>query len=166
MELVKKMRKIKFNNNSQDLENKNNNLKNNKTRLDETLINSDKINILMHEISLHQLLRCTNIYCKLFNDIIVDDSLNKFLDILEVISKNVYKLGLCNCIKEKNTINSTSINLLSCLIPIDKLDNYNIERMGGNFNNASNFQNHLDTNYISNAIKSKTFFDNGKAKFI
>ena len=172
MELVKKIRKIKFNNNSQDLENKNNtikeedenenenynnNLKSKRTRLDETLINTDKINILMHEISLHQLPRCTHIYCKLFNDIIEDDSINKCLDILEDISKNVYKLGLCNCIKEKNTINSTSINLLSCLIPIDKLDNYNIERMGGHFNIANNFQNNLDTNDISNAIKSKTF---------
>ena len=119
----------------------------------------------MHEISLHQLPRCTHIYCKLFNDIIEDDSINKCLDILEDISKNIYKLGLCNCIKEKNTINSTSINLLSCLIPIDKLDNYNIERMGGHFNIASNFQNNLDTNDISNAIKSKTFFDSGKANY-
>ena len=101
MELVKKIRKIKFNNNLQDLENKNNNLKSNRTRLDETLINSDKINILMHEILLHQLPRCTHIYCKLFNDIIGVDSLNKWLDILEDISKNVYKLGLCNCIKKK-----------------------------------------------------------------
>ena len=181
MELVKKMRKIKFNNNSQDLENKNNtikeedenendnyninNLKSNRTKLDETLINSDKINILIHEISLHQLPRCTHIYCKLLNDITEDDSLNKCLEILEDISKNVYKLGLCNCIKEKNKISSTSINLLSCLIPKDKIDNYNIERMGGNFNNFNNSQNNEDNNDISKTIKSKTFFDSGKANY-
>ena len=184
MELIKKMRKIKFNNNSQDLENNNNNntikeedenenndnyninLKSNRTKLDETLINSDKINILMHEISLHQLPRCTHIYCKLFHDIQEDDSLNKCLDILEDISKNVYKLGLCNCIKEKNKINSSSINLLSCLIPKDQIENYNIERMGGNFNNNFNFfQSNEDYNDIPRANKSKTFYDSGKANY-
>ena len=37
--------------------------------------------------------------------------------------------------------------------------------MGGNFNNANNFQNNWETNDISNAIKSKTFYDSGKANY-
>ena len=182
MEILKIMRKIKFNNNSQDLENKNNNtikeevenendinmnLKSNRTRLDETLINSDKINILMHELSLHQLPRCTHIYCKLFNDIAEEDSLNKCLEILEDISKNVSNLGLCNCIKEKNKINYASINLLSCLIPKDKLDSYNIERMGGNFNNFNFFNSNEEyNNDIAKTLKCKTFFDSSKGNHL
>ena len=59
--------------------------------------------------------------------------------------------------KKKNEINTTSINLLSCLIPKDNLDNYNIETMGGNINyHDNNNNNHA----ISKTIKSKTFLDN------
>ena len=50
-----------------------------------------------------------------------------------------------------------TINLLSCLIPKDNLDNYNIETMGGNINyHDNNNNNHA----ISKTIKSKTFLDN------
>ena len=177
MEIVKKMRKIKFNDNSQELENKKNNTikeedeneidnyNNNLKKLDENLINSGKINILMQEISLYQLPRCNHIYCKLFNDITEEDSLNKCLDILEDISKNICNLGLCNCIKEKNKINYASINLLSCLIPKDKLDDYSIEGMGGSINNINFVQSKKDFNDISKSIKSKTFFDSSKVNF-
>ena len=117
MQIIKKMRCIKFNNNFNETnrnntikeedenDNENGNLKN--TKLDENLISSEKINHLMHELSLYNLPRCVHIYSKLFNDLTEEDSINKCLENLEEISKNNYKLGLCNCIKEKNKINMT-----------------------------------------------------------
>ena len=172
MKILKIMRYIKFNNNFKNYKNRNNtikeedenenenannyDMKSNKSKLNDNLINADKINNLMNELSLYQLPRCIHIYCKLFNDLTEDDSLNNCLENLEEISKNIYKLGLCNCLKKKNEINATSINLLSCLIPKDNLDNYNIETMGGNINYNDNNNNHA----ISKTIKSKTFLDN------
>jgi hypothetical protein len=167
MQIIKKMRCIKFNNNFNETnrnntikeedenDNENGNLKN--TKLDENLISSEKINHLMHELSLYNLPRCVHIYSKLFNDLTEEDSINKCLENLEEISKNNYKLGLCNCIKEKNKINMTSINLLSCLIPKDNLDNFNIETMG-NFNNNNN-EEEEENHKVSKPSKSKTFLD-------
>ena len=173
MKILKIMRYIKFNNNFKNNKNRNNtikeedenenenannyDMKSNKSKVNDNLINADKINNLMNELSLYQLPRCIHIYCKLFNDLTEDDSLNNCLENLEEISRNVYKLELCNCLKKKNEINTTSINLLSCLIPKDNLDNYNIETMGGNINyHDNNNNNHV----ISKTIKSKTFLDN------
>ena len=173
MKILKIMRYIKFNNNFKNYKNRNNtikeedenenenannyDMKSNKSKVNDNLINADKINNLMNELSLYQLPRCMHIYCKLFNDLTEDDSLNNCLEHLEEISRNVYKLELCNCLKKKNEINTTSINLLSCLIPKDNLDNYNIETMGGNINyHDNNNNNHA----ISKTIKSKTFLDN------
>ena len=173
MKILKILRYIKFNNYFKDNKNRNNtikeedenenenannyDMKSNKSKLNDNLINADKINNLMNELSLYQLPRCIHIYCKLFNDLTEDDSLNNCLEHLEEISRNVYKLELCNCLKKKNEINTTSINLLSCLIPKDNLDNYNIETMGGNINyHDNNNNNHA----ISKTIKSKTFLDN------
>ena len=173
MKILKIMRYIKFNNNFKNYKNRNNtikeedenenenannyDMKSNKSKVNDNLINADKINNLMNELSLYQLPRCIHIYCKLFNDLTEDDSLNNCLEHLEEISRNVYKLELCNCLKKKNEINTTSINLLSCLILKDNLDNYNIETMGGNINyHDNNNNNHA----ISKTIKSKTFLDN------
>ena len=142
MEIIKKMRYIKFNSNFQDFTNRNNTIKEEDENENENpnaksikenkenLINNDKINTLIYELSLFQLPRCVHVYCKVFNDLAEEDTINKCLENLENISKNIYQLGLCNCIKEKNRRNTTSINLLSCLIPKDNLDNYNIERIG------------------------------------
>ena len=169
MQIIKRMRCIKFNYNFKEICNRNNtikeedendnenaNIKNNK--LDDNLISSEKINRLIHDISLYNLPRCVHIYCKLFNDLNEEDSINKCLENLEEISKNNYKLGLCNCIKEKNKINMTSINLLSCLIPKDNLDNYNIETMG-NFNNNNNINNEEESPKVFKASKNRTFLD-------
>ena len=170
MKIIKIMRFLKFNNNFRDIANKNNTIKeedenenengninydnkSNKSKINDNLVNSEKLNKLIQELSLYQLPRCVHTYTKLFNDLTEEDSLEKCLENLEDISKNINKLGLCNCLKEKNGINATSINLLSCLIPKDNLDNYNIETMGGNINfNDSNHE-------ISRKIKSKTFLD-------
>ena len=144
MEIIKRLRYIKYNSNFQDVTNRNNTIKEedefenenakNMTEKDPNLIDNDKLNALMYELSLYQLPRCVHIYCKVFNDLTEEDTINKCLDNLEETSKNVNQLGLCNCIKEKNKKNTTSINLLSCLIPKDNLDDYNIERIGENNN--------------------------------
>jgi hypothetical protein len=144
MEIIKRLRYIKYNSNFQDVTNRNNTIKEedefenenakNNTDKDPNLIDDGKLNALMYELSLYQLPRCVHIYCKVFNDLTEEDSINKCLDNLEETSKNINQLGLCNCIKEKNKKNTTSINLLSCLIPKDNLDDYNIERIGENNN--------------------------------
>ena len=182
MKVIKKMKYIKFSNNSRNLTNRNNTIKeeeelenvpvsNKNTRLGLTLkssksradisVNGDKVNNLMYELSHYQLPRCVHIYCKLFNDITEEDSLYQMLEMLENISKNVNKLELCNCIKEKKDFNITSINLLSCLIPKDNLDNYNIEIMNTNFTNnmLENGDNENGDENLKN-VKSKTMLDN------
>ena len=145
MEIIKRLRYIKYNSNFRNIANRNNTIKEedeneneniNKNSIkekDPNLIDNDKLNALLYELSLYQLPRCIHIYCKVFNDLTEDDTINKCLENLEEISKNIHQLGLCNCIKEKNK-NTTSINLLSCLIPKDNLDDYNIERIGENNN--------------------------------
>ena len=189
MEILKKMRCIKFNNNLKDFSNRNNTIKeeeenenenalnvnslniksskSNRTKIEETIIRSDKINILMHEFSLCQLPRCVHVYCKLFHDLTEEDTINKCLEKLEDISKNIYNLGLCNCIKEKQRISSTSINLLSCLIPKDNLDNYNIERMGVNLFNEEDINNKAieeNSPLLKNSKKNRTFFDGSRPR--
>ncbi len=182
MKVIKKMKYIKFNCNPRNLTNRNNTIKeedeienaavsNKNTRLGLTLkssksradisVNGDKINNLMYELSHYQLPRCVHIYCKLFNDITEEDTLYQMLEMLENISKNVNKLELCNCIKEKKDVNFTSINLLSCLIPKDNLDNYNIEIMNTNFttNMLENGDNENGDEKLKN-VKSKTMLDN------
>lgn len=63
--------------------------------------------------------------------------------------------------KGKKEINITSINLLSCLIPKDNLDNYNIEIMTTNFTNnmLENGDNDSNVEKLKN-VKSKTMLDN------
>jgi hypothetical protein len=178
MIVLKKMRMIKFNYNFKDNttfenNNTNNTIKeedeneninavsksNNKSKEENNLINLEKLNNLIHELSLYQLPRCVHIYCKVFNDLTEEDTLSKCLENLEDISKNIYKLGLCNCIKEKNKKTTPSINLLSCLIPKDNLDNYNIEGMGTpNVSNKNNNNNNIAIiDQMPQDMKFKTF---------
>jgi hypothetical protein len=179
MIVLKKMRIIKFNYNFKDNttfenNNTNNTIKeedeneninavsksNNKSKEENNLINLEKLNNLIHELSLYQLPRCVHIYCKVFNDLTEEDTLSKCLENLEDISKNIYKLGLCNCIKEKNKKTTPSINLLSCLIPKDNLDNYNIEGLNINLNDNINENDNEEGIGIANNVKSKTMFEN------
>ena len=189
MLILRKMRCIKFNNNSNDFANNDNanknnntikeeeeneneninynltmNLKSNRTKIEENLISSDKINILMNEISQYQLPRCSHIYCKLFNELSEDDTFQKCLEKLEEIAKENVQLGLCNCNKEKNKMNLTSINLLSCLIPKDNLYNYNIERMGAYLNRDNNDANNNENSLVNKNVKSQTFFDKNNSR--
>jgi hypothetical protein len=180
MKVIKKMKYIKFNN-PRYLTNRNNTIKeeeefedlaisNRNNRLGLTLkssksrgeisINGDKLTNLINELSHYQLPRCVHIYCKLFNDITEEDTIYQMLEMLENINKNINKLELCNCIKDKKEFNFTSINLLSCLIPKDNLDNYNIEIMNTNFtsNMLDNGGNEYNIENIKD-VKSKTMFD-------
>lgn len=126
MKVIKKMKYIKFNKNPRNLTNRNNTIKEedefensvisnrNNNRLLLTLksskskgdisVNGDNLNNLMNELSHYQLPRCVHIYCKLFNDITEEDTIYQMLEMLENISKNVNKLELCNCIKEKKKL--------------------------------------------------------------
>ena len=133
-----------------------------KSRGGEGALSSEKKNNLIYEISHYQLPRCVHVYCKLLNDITEEDSIYQCLEMLDEISKNLNKLNLCNCIKEKKDGNITSINLLSCLIPKDNLDNYNIEALNINLNDNinENDNNNEEGQKISKDIKSKTMFEN------
>ena len=135
-----------------------------KSRGGENTVSSEKKNNLIYEISHYQLPRCVHTYCKLLNDITEEDSIYQCLEMLDEISKNINKLNLCNCIKEKKNGNTTSINLLSCLIPKDNLDNYNIEALNINLNDNIN-ENEKDNDKeegqkLSKDVKSKTMFEN------
>ena len=130
-----------------------------KSRGGEITVSSEKISNLMYEISHYQLPRCTHVYCKLLNDITEDDSVSQCLEMLDEISKNISKLNLCNCIKEKKDENITSINLLSCLIPKDNLDNYNIEGLNINLNDNINENDNEEGQGIEKNSKSKTMFE-------
>ena len=85
--------------------------------------------------------------------------ISKCLENLEELSKNIYEI--CNCQKEKNNINTYSVNLLSCLIPISQLENYNIEQNNNNNNNEINTSN-KNINDIS--VRCQTFNFNQKPK--
>jgi len=161
MKVIKKMKIIKFDltikkigkkifNNTIKEEDENNNLNLNaeKTRENDDLINSDKLNEFIHELSHYQLPRCVHAYTKLFNDVKEEDSINKCLENLEEISKNIYQI--CTCNKDKNILNNVSINLLSCLIPIDTLKNNNIESSNKNLTNINN-------SHDANSLRCQTF---------
>ena len=111
----------------------------------------------MRELSHYQLPRCIHAYTKLFNDIKEDDIISKCHENLEEISKNIYEI--CNCQKEKNNINTYSVNLLSCLIPISQLENYNIEQ-----NNNTNEINTNNNNINDISVRCQTFNFNPKKK--
>lgn len=199
MKIIKKMILLKYNNNnSKLLSNRNNtiieeeenekvisssnkkmertlHLTSTKSKLGFNVVSGDKINALMYEMSHYQLPRCVHVYCKLFNEITEEDTVSNCLEILDNISKSINKLGLCNCIKEKRDIKITSINLLSCLIPKDNLDNYNIETMNNNFlnyfnnkgNNENENENGNDNEQMNDNspegpknFKNRTMFDN------
>ena len=172
MKIIKKMKIIKFNLNIKRInkksnmtikeeikeEDENNNLilNSNKQKENNDLIGNDNLNEFMRELSHYQLPRCIHTYTKLFNDMQEDDMINKCLENLEEISKNIYEI--CNCQKEKNSINPYSVNLLSCLIPLSHVENYNIEQ---NNNNEIN-TNGKTINDIS--IRCQTFNFNKKQK--
>jgi hypothetical protein len=129
-------------------------------KLGENTVTNEKISNLMYEISHYQLPRCAHVYCKLLNDITEEDSIYQCLEMLDEISKNVSKLNLCNCIKEKKDGNITSINLLSCLIPKDNLDYYNIEALNINVNDNIKENDNEEGHGIVKNSKSKTMFEN------
>ena len=168
MKIIKKMKIIKFNitlkkfgkkqnNNTIKEEDENNNLTLNVNKItninNDNLISSDKLNDFLHELSHYQLPRCVHIYSKLFNDIKEEDSINKCLESLEEISKDIY--NICSCHKEKIPPNLCSINLLSCLIPLDQIQ-YNET----NNKNISNINNNLEVN----SLRCQTFNFDSKPK--
>jgi hypothetical protein len=171
MKLIKKMKMIKFNLNfkknnkkinntikesiKEEEENGNLILNSNKPKENNEIIRNDKLNEFMHEYNHYQLPRCVHAYTKLFNDLQEDDMINKCLENLEEISKNIY--DICNCQKEKKSINFGTINLLSCLIPIDHL-NYNSVQNNTNEINVSS----KNINDIS--IRCQTFNFNAQSK--
>ena len=66
---------------------------------------------------------------------LIINSLNNCLEILEDISKNIYLN--CTCSNEKSLINRYSLNLLSCLIPLDYIDNYDVNKSNNNPNQST-----------------------------
>ena len=115
---------------------------------------NEKINQLMYELSHYQLPRCIHAYLKLFENINIEDSLNACMEKLEEISKTINQN--CNCNNEKNVINRYSINLLSCLVSLDYIDNMNDN------NNLVKTENNSDQ--ISSSLKCKTLNENSKHK--
>ena len=128
MKIIKKIQSIKFNLNNQVQPQKKS-----KGKKQENVEN-EKYNKLMYEFSHYQLPRCVHAYLKLFSNIKIEDSLNNCLEILEDISKNIYLN--CTCSNEKSLINRYSLNLLSCLIPLDYIDNYDVNKSNNNPNKA------------------------------
>jgi hypothetical protein len=112
----------------------------------------------MRELSHYQLPRCIHAYTQLFNDIQECDMISKCLENLEDLSKNIYEI--CNCQKEKNNINIYSVNLLSCLIPINHLENYNFKQNKNNNNEISTSNKNI--NDVS--VRCQTFNFNQKPK--
>ena len=140
MKIIKKMKVIKFNlntkkkvknnitnnnlnNNTIKEEDENNNIIINTNRIDNNdMINSGKLNEFLYELSHYQLPRCVHIYSKLFMEIEEDYSTSVCLEKLEQLSKSPFEK--CNCKKEKKNV-LCSINLLSCLIPMDRIKDFN-----------------------------------------
>ena len=154
MKIIKKMKIIKFNlrqkgsgkinndfNNTIKEEDENNNLilNSNKQTNNIDLLSSGKLNEFLYELSHYQLPRCVHVYSKLFMELEEEYTTSKCLEQLEEISKNIY--DKCNCGKEKNDV-IYSINLLSCLIPMDQINNFNNEHniVNNNINNNSHDQ--------------------------
>ena len=129
MKIIKKIQSIKFNLNKQVQPQKKS-----KGKKQENVEN-EKYNKLMYEFSHYQLPRCVHAYLKLFSNIKIEDSLNNCLEILEDISKNIYLN--CTCSNEKSLINRYSLNLLSCLIPLDYIDNYDVNKSNNNPNQST-----------------------------
>ena len=142
MKIIKKIQLIKFNLNKKlnvQKKSKGKNINNN--------LENEKINQLVYEYSHYQLPRCIHAYLKLFSNIKLEDSLDACLENLEEISK--YSNLNCNCLNEKNVINRYSINLLSCLISFDFINNIDI-------NNNQAYNNDINITKQNNAIKSHT----------
>ena len=162
MKIIKKMKIIKYNltlkklpkrgnNNTirEKIENNNSLILNQNKESSDNLLNGNKLNEFMHELSHYQLPRCVHSYTNLFTNLQEEDTINKCLEKLEEISKNIYQI--CNCHKEKNGENNYSINLLSCLIPIDQLQQINIEPSNKNL---------IPNNLLDrNALRCQTFND-------
>jgi hypothetical protein len=173
MKIIKKMKMIKFNlgrnkngknnnninnnnlnNNTIKEEDENNNLIINSNRIDnKDLINSSKLNEFVHELSHYQLPRCVHIYSKLFMDIDEDYTTSKCLEKLEELSKST--LEKCNCNKEKNNV-IYSINLLSCLIPMSQIKNFNSVKSNNIIMNNSRD--------LDQSLRSQTFAYNSNGK--
>ena len=167
MKIIKKMKIIKFNLSLRKVGKKNNNTIKEEDENDKVIIingensnqelkKNDKLNDFLHELSHYQLPRCVHAYSKLFNDLEEEDTINKCLEKLEEISKNLY--NICSCNKEKNTSNIYSINLLSCLVPLDHIKNDNIET-----NNKSNITNNNTVN-ANNSLRCQTLNIDSKTK--
>ena len=120
MKIIKKIQSIKFNSNKKTTSKKKEKGKNADN------LENEKYNQLMYEFSHYQLPRCVHTYLKLFSIIKLEDTLNNCLENLEDISKNIYLN--CNCNNGKSLINRYSLNLLSCLIPLDFIDNFDINK--------------------------------------
>ena len=169
IKIIKKMKIIKFNiqkigkklnnNTIKEEEEENNNLilNINKTNEKNDLINSDKYNEFIHEFSHYQLPRCVHAYTQLFNDLKEEDTINKCLEKLEEISKNIYKI--CSCNKEKNDSNICLVNLLSCLIPLDHVKNNDVK------SSSKYIINNINTT-DANSLRCQTFNLNQKEKIV
>ena len=149
MKVIKKIQTIKFN-----LNKKQSTQKKGKSHNKSNNGENEKINQLMYELSHYQLPRCIHAYLKLFENINIEDSLNACMEKLEEISKTINQN--CNCNNEKNVINRYSINLLSCLVSLDYIDNMNDN------NNLVKTENNSDQ--ISSSLKCKTLNENSKHK--
>ena len=156
MKIIKKIQSIKFN-----LNKKMNSKKKTKGKNSANLEN-EQYNQLMYEFSHYQLPRCVHTYLKLFSSIKIDDSLNSCLETLEDISKNI-SLN-CNCNNEKSVINRYSLNLLSCLIPLDFIDNLDLSKTNEQSENIENMS-PINKNPANkaNSLKSKTLNLNSKS---
>ena len=146
MKIIKKIHSIKFN-----LNQKNQPQKKAKGKNPENIEN-EKYNKLMYEFSHYQLPRCVHTYLKLFSDMKIEDTLNNCLEILEDISKNI-NLN-CNCNNERSVINRYSVNLLSCLIPLDFIDNYDTNQNNNQILTTATKENNISDK--GSSLKSKT----------
>jgi len=147
MKMIRKIQSIKFNFNKKSVSPKK--MKENK-KVDSE---DEKINQLMYEFSHYQLPRCVHAYLKLLSNIKIEDTLSNCLENLEEISKNIYQN--CNCNNDKNVINRYSINLLSCLVSLDFIDDMN--------NEDDNDKNLYDISQAT-SLKSHTMNYNSKIK--
>ena len=152
MKIIKKIQSIKFNSNKNTVSNKKTKEKNKENA------ENEKYNKLMYEFSHYQLPRCVHTYLKLFSDIKLEDTLSNCLENLEDISKNNYLY--CNCNNERSLINRYSVNLLSCLIPLDFIDNFDTNKNNNQNSSVATKENNLIDK--ANSLKSKTLNMNSK----
>ena len=152
MKIIKKIQSIKFNSNKNTVSNKKTKEKNKENA------ENEKYNKLMYEFSHYQLPRCVHTYLKLFSDIKLEDTLSNCLENLEDISKNNYLN--CTCNNERSLINRYSVNLLSCLIPLDFIDNFDTNKNNNQNSSVATKENNLIEK--ANSLKSKTLNMNSK----